>query len=115
MLIVLLAFPTRRRSTTSSSRALDRRADRSRRLLAWVNRELAARARRIGFAGAVAGALVGAWLGFNATAGLLAVVTTIAGAAVGANLTLIVLDITRARSVGESAATAQAPVATVEA
>ncbi len=83
--------------------------------LAWVNGELAAQARRIGFAGAVAGALVGAWIGFNTTAGLLAVVTTIAGAVVGANLTLILLDITRARSVGESAATAQAPVATVEA
>ena len=45
-----------------------------------------------------AGALVGAWLGFNATTGLLALVTTIVGAAAGANLTLIVLDMTRERS-----------------
>jgi hypothetical protein len=36
---------------------------------------------------------VGAWLGFNATDGLLAVITTIVGAAVAANLILILLDI----------------------
>ena len=34
----------------------------------------------------MAGALVGAWIGFNTTTGLLAVVTTIAGAVVGVNL-----------------------------
>ncbi len=67
--------------------------------LAWVNRDLRARARTIGLAGAMAGALVGAWLGLHATAGLLAVITTIVGAAAGANLTLIVLDIARDRSV----------------
>ena len=48
--------------------------------------------RATGFAAAVASALVGAWLGFNVTDGLLALVTTIVGAAVLANLTLISLD-----------------------
>ena len=49
------------------------------------------------------------------TAGLLAVVTTIAGAIVGANLTLILLDIARAREGDDVAATAQSPVAAAEA
>jgi pimeloyl-ACP methyl ester carboxylesterase len=83
--------------------------------LAWVNGELRARARRIGFAGAVAGALVGAWIGFNTTAGLLAVVTTIAGAVVGANLTLILLDIARAREAAEVATTTRTVTTTVKA
>ena len=61
--------------------------------LAWVNRDLSARARTVGFFAAMASALVGAWLGFHATTGLLAVITTIVGAAVGANLTLLALDI----------------------
>jgi hypothetical protein len=41
----------------------------------------------------LAGALLGARLGFNATEGLLAVITTIVGAAVGGNLSLVSLDI----------------------
>jgi hypothetical protein len=43
---------------------------------------------------------VGGWLGFNATEGLLALITTIVGATVGANLVLIVLDMTSERSIG---------------
>ena len=39
------------------------------------------------------GALVGAWLGFHAIDGLFALVTTIVGATVGANLMLLGLDI----------------------
>jgi hypothetical protein len=58
-----------------------------------VNRDWAAKTKTTGFAPAAGGALVGAWLGFNATEGLLALVTTILGAAVGANLTLLTLDI----------------------
>jgi RND superfamily putative drug exporter len=58
--------------------------------LAWVDRS---RARRFGLVGALAGALVGAWLGYHAETGLLAVITTIVGAAVGANLILLALDI----------------------
>ena len=60
---------------------------------AWVRRDWSARTKSIGFAAAAGGALVGAWLGFNVTAGMLALITTIAAAAVGANLTLILLDI----------------------
>ena len=62
-----------------------------------------ARAKAIGLAGSLAGALVGAWLGFNVLSGLFAVVTTILGAQVGANLVLIVFDILRERVVPEAA------------
>jgi pimeloyl-ACP methyl ester carboxylesterase len=61
--------------------------------LAWVNGGWAKGNKAIGLAAAAACALVGAWLGFNATDGLLAVITTIVGAAVAANLVLILLDI----------------------
>jgi RND superfamily putative drug exporter len=67
--------------------------------LAWVNRTGPPRARRGGLSGALTGALLGAFLGFHATAGLLAVVSTIVGAAVGANLVLLVLDISWDRQV----------------
>ena len=60
--------------------------------LAWVNRDWTATTKVSGFAAAAAGALVGAHLGFNATEGLLAVITTIAGAAAGGNLALLALD-----------------------
>jgi hypothetical protein len=59
----------------------------------WVNRDWADKTKATGLAAAAAGALVGAWLGFNSTTGLLALITTIVGASVGANLTLILLDI----------------------
>ena len=58
---------------------------------AWLDRSRTRGA--IGFSAAVGGALVGAFLGFQAGTGLLAVVTTIVGAAVGANLAVLVLDI----------------------
>jgi hypothetical protein len=45
----------------------------------------------------MAGALVGAWLGFGVVDGLASLLTTIAGAAAGANLTLVLLDIAWAR------------------
>jgi hypothetical protein len=59
----------------------------------WVNRDWSAMTKTTGFAAAAAGALVGARLGFNATDGVLAVLTTIVGAAAGGNLTLVALDI----------------------
>lgn len=65
---------------------------------AWVHRDWSARSKTTGVAAAVAGALVGAWLGFNATEGLLALPTAIVGGAVGANLVLIILDISRTTS-----------------
>jgi hypothetical protein len=58
---------------------------------AWVRRALAPRARTAGFVAALAGASVGAWFGFHATAGLIAMFTTVVGAAVGANLILLLL------------------------
>jgi hypothetical protein len=69
--------------------------------LAWVNRDVSASVRTMGFLGATAGALVGASLGFHAATGLLAVITTIVGAAVGGNLTVLALDISRGQRVRE--------------
>jgi pimeloyl-ACP methyl ester carboxylesterase len=60
---------------------------------AWVRRDWSAHTKAVGFSAAVGGALVGGWLGFNATTGMLALLTTIVGAAVGGNLTLVALDI----------------------
>src|SRR5205814_401691 len=73
-----------------------------------VNRDWAAKTKTTGFAAAAGGALVGGWLGFNATEGLLALVTTILGAAVGANLTLLTLDIAWDRQVRDRFAAASA-------
>jgi hypothetical protein len=75
--------------------------------LAWVNRDLRAGTRTIGFLSSMATALVGAWLGFHAATGLMAVVTTIVGAAVGANLALLSLDISIGRQVGKRSAGAR--------
>jgi hypothetical protein len=60
---------------------------------AWVNRDWTLQSKSTGFAAVAGGALVGAWLGFNATEDLLALITAIVGAAVGANATLLALDI----------------------
>ncbi|HYZ76472.1 MAG TPA: alpha/beta fold hydrolase [Gaiellaceae bacterium] len=63
---------------------------------AWVIRNWSVRTKAIGFAAAAGGALVGAWLGFNVTSagfGLLAPLLAIPGAVVGANLTVLALDI----------------------
>jgi hypothetical protein len=65
--------------------------------LAWVDTRWTARVKTTGLASAVGGALVGAWLGCNAIGGLYAVVTATVGAAIGANLILLVLDVTRDR------------------
>ena len=65
---------------------------------AWVHRDWSAKIRNTGFMVTMSFALVGAWAGFNSTSGLLALITTIVGAAVAANLALIALDITRDRS-----------------
>ena len=66
---------------------------------AWANRDWSARTKTIGFAAAAGGALVGAWLGFNVTSGLFAPLLAIVGAAVGANLTVLALDIAWDRQV----------------
>jgi hypothetical protein len=66
---------------------------------AWVHRDWSRQARTAGLWTAMGGALVGAWLGSNATVGLLALITTVVGSAVAANLALIMLDISRDRSI----------------
>ena len=70
--------------------------------LAWVNRDWSTTTKATGFAAAAGGALVGAWLGVNVTStafGLLAPLLAIVGAAVGANLSLVALDIAWDRQV----------------
>ena len=71
---------------------------------AWVNRAWPARSKGAGFTAVAAGALAGAWLGFHAAADLLALVTAIVGAIAGANLALILLDVSTARSAGDRVA-----------
>lgn len=65
---------------------------------AWVHRDWPARRKGAGFAAAAAAALVGAWLGFHATGGMLGLVTATVGATAGANVTLLLIDIARERS-----------------
>ena len=66
---------------------------------AWLHRDWAAQMKATGFAAAIGGSLIGAWLGFNAGGGLLALITAIVGAVVGGNLTLLALDIAWDRQV----------------
>jgi pimeloyl-ACP methyl ester carboxylesterase len=70
----------------------------------WVHRDWPAERKRLGLAAAAAGALAGAWLGFQATDDLLAILAAIGGAVAGANLTLILLDMARIRSVDDEVA-----------
>ena len=70
------------------------------------------------FTATVAGALVGAWLGFNVTSagfGLFAPLLTIVGAIAGANLALIIVDVVSERSFRSGTATAPAPPTSVPA
>jgi pimeloyl-ACP methyl ester carboxylesterase len=60
--------------------------------LAWVDWDRPARIQAAGFAAAVAGALLGAWLGFNAS-DVFFPLTAILGAAVGGNLLLLARDL----------------------
>jgi uncharacterized membrane protein YfcA len=64
---------------------------------AWVQRDWPTETRRVGLAAAALSALVGGWLGFHVDADLLAVFTTIAGAAAGTNLAVILVSIARER------------------
>jgi hypothetical protein len=64
--------------------------------LAWVNRDWSAMTKITGLAAAVGGGLIGARLGFNVTDagfGLFAPLLAIVGAIVGANLTVLALDV----------------------
>lgn len=60
--------------------------------LAWLDPAGRRERQAAGVVLAVSGALIGAWLGFHATDGLLALLTTIVGSAAAANLALIDLD-----------------------
>jgi pimeloyl-ACP methyl ester carboxylesterase len=64
---------------------------------AWLQRDWPTDTKRLGLAGALLSALVGGWLGFHAAADMLALVTTIAGAAAAANLALILVGVARER------------------
>jgi hypothetical protein len=64
----------------------------------WVHRGWPTPTRRTGGAAAATGALAGAWFGLHATSVPLALLTTIAGAAAGANLALILFDLRRVRA-----------------
>ena len=59
----------------------------------WVRIETPKAMRTKGIEAAGVGAVVGAALGFHVTSGLMAWITTIIGAAVVSNLSLLVLDI----------------------
>jgi pimeloyl-ACP methyl ester carboxylesterase len=63
---------------------------------AWVSPDWSSRTKATGFAVALGGALVGAWLGFNVTDagfGILAPFVSVIGAVVGANAVVLGLDI----------------------
>jgi hypothetical protein len=75
--------------------------------LAWVHRDWSASSKLAGLVAAFAGAFAGTWLGIHAAEDLLALVTGIAGGVAGANLLLILLDMSRAGG-RESPATAAA-------
>jgi hypothetical protein len=76
--------------------------------LAWAHRDWSAQSKGIGLTAAIASALAAAWLGFQATDGLMALVTAILGAIAGANLVLILLDMMWARSARDRVATGTA-------
>lgn len=67
---------------------------------AWVHREWTARTKAVGCLSAVIGAFAGAWLGWHATSGLMAMPTAIVGAVLGSNLALIALDVFDVPAVG---------------
>jgi pimeloyl-ACP methyl ester carboxylesterase len=66
--------------------------------LAWTHRDWDRSTKSLGVLAAIAGALLGGWLGFTAVSGLFALVTTTIGAAAGGNLALIAASLVRERS-----------------
>jgi pimeloyl-ACP methyl ester carboxylesterase len=73
--------------------------------LAWTHREWDRATKTLGFLAASAGALLGGWLGFTATSGLAALVTSTIGAAAAGNLALIAVSVFRDRSARAAGAT----------
>jgi pimeloyl-ACP methyl ester carboxylesterase len=72
--------------------------------LAWVDRDWSGTTKSTGVAAAAGGAVLGGWFGFQASADLVALFTTIVGAIAGANLLLLALDIAWNRHAGDRAA-----------
>jgi pimeloyl-ACP methyl ester carboxylesterase len=66
--------------------------------LAWAPRDWDRATKSLGLLAATAGAVLGGWLGFTATSGLFAIVTTTIGAAAAGNLALIAVSLFRERS-----------------
>ena len=66
--------------------------------LAWTHRGWDRATKSLGLLAAIAGALLGGWLGFTVVSGLFALVTTTIGAAAGGNLALIAVSLVRERS-----------------
>ena len=58
----------------------------------------------------MASSFAGSWLGFNAGADLLAIITAIVGATLLSNLVLIVIDVVGARAIVRSLANAPEPM-----
>jgi hypothetical protein len=75
---------------------------------AWVHRDWPTRTKATGLSTAAVTAVVGAWLGYHAIDGLPATLTSIIGAAAGANLGLIILNLTTQWS-GRATVTTTAP------
>jgi pimeloyl-ACP methyl ester carboxylesterase len=78
----------------------------------WVRPDTPTATRTKGIWAAGVGASVGAWLGFHATTGLVALPSAIVGAAVASNLGLLVLDIWTERSARSRTAAPAGVVAT---
>jgi pimeloyl-ACP methyl ester carboxylesterase len=73
---------------------------------AWIRRDWTAATRAAGFAAAVGGSLAGGWCGYRSVTGMLSLPAAVAGAAIGANLMLIALDIARDAAVERRRTTA---------
>ena len=73
--------------------------------LAWAHRDWDRATKSRGLLAVTAGALLGGWIGFSATSGLSALVTTTIGAAAGGNLALIAVSLFRERSARAAMAT----------
>lgn len=78
-------------------------------LLGLVQTERSRNTKLAGLTATIAGALLGGWFGFHATTGLFALLTSILGAVAGANLAVLVFDISWERALRGRPATA--PVA----
>jgi len=73
--------------------------------LAWTHRDWDRATKSLGLLAAIAGALLGGWLGYAAISGLFGLVTTTIGAVAASNLALIAVSSFREPSAGAATAT----------